>query len=90
MIKKYKSVVKAEVFDGSEEMMSRYSIRHYKSLLYASGVGYVLDIPSRYTKGQINPSKLLKGQYIVTTSAGKIINMWPADFEELFLEASND
>jgi hypothetical protein len=31
MIKQYKSVVKAERFDGSEEMIERYGIRKPKS-----------------------------------------------------------
>ena len=83
MIKTYTTAVKAEVFDGSDEMMSRYSIRHYSD---AWGESWYLDIPSRLTPGQNNPSNLLKGQYIVTTPTGKVINMWPDDFYDLFSE----
>lgn len=86
MIKTYTTAVKAEVFDGSDEMMSRYPIRHHKSSLYEGGIGYVLDVPSRYDKDESNPCPLLIGQYIVTTPTSKVINMWPDDFYDLFPE----
>jgi len=66
MIKTYTTVVKAELFDGSDEMMSRYSIRHHKSALYERGIGYALEVPSRYDKSESNYCPLRIGQYIVT------------------------
>lgn len=86
MIKTYTTAVKAEVFDGSDEMMLRYSIRHHKSALYEGGIGYILEVPSRYDKNESNYYPLRIGQYIVTTPTGKVINMWPDDFYDLFSE----
>lgn len=83
MNKTYTTTVKAEVFDGSDEMMSHYPIRHYS---HAWGESWFLDIPSRLTPGQNNPSDLLKGQYIVTNSNSCVFNMWPNDFYDLFPE----
>lgn len=90
MIKTYTTTVKAEVFDGSDEMMSRYPIRHHKSALYEGGIGYILEVPSRYDRDEKNYFPLRIGQYIVTSSAGRVINMWPFEFYDLFPEAEND
>lgn len=84
MIKTYTTTVKAEVFDGSDEMVSRYSIRHYSD---DWGESWSLEIPSRRISGQSNPSNLLKGQYIVTNSNGRVVNVWPDDFYDIFPEA---
>ena len=66
MIKTYTATVKAEVFNGSDEMMSCYPIRHHKSSLYEEGIGYALEVPSGYDKNESNYCPLIIGQYIVT------------------------
>jgi len=90
MIKECVTTIKAEVFDGSEEMMSRYPIRHYESPLYVDGIGYVLDVPSKRYENQMNHYDLRVGQYIITNKNGRLVNMWPDDFYDLFPEAEND
>ncbi|HCD07884.1 MAG TPA: hypothetical protein DEQ50_06455 [Lactobacillus sp.] len=84
MIKTYTTTVKAEVFDGSKEMMSRYPVRGFD--IGKHDERWVLDMSIRGQEFPY-PSPLSKGQYIVTTPTGKVINMWPNDFYDLFPEA---
>lgn len=85
MIKKYTTTVKAEVFDGSEEMRSRYPIRYFpKSDLLSEH--WVLDIPIPYDSFPY-PANLFKGQVLVTRPDGTVVNMDPYDFGKLFPEA---
>lgn len=84
MINEYTTTVKAEVFDGSEEMMSRYPIRHFEADDWL-GERWVLDMVVRSSEYPY-PSPLLKGQYIVTNSNGRVFNLWPGDFYDLFPE----
>lgn len=86
MIKEYTATVKAEVFDGSEEMVARYPIRHFpKSNLLSEH--WVLDIPTPYDDYPNYPANLLKGQVLVTLPDGTVVNMNPYDFGKLFPEA---
>jgi len=89
MIKEYRSVVKAEIFDGSKEMMSRYPIRYFPASDWLSE-HWVLDIQTPYDEDYPYPASLLIGQYLVTRSDNRVVNMDPYDFEKLFSEATND
>ena len=87
MIKTYTTTVKAEVFDGSKEMIERYPIKCWKSTLYDGGIGYALKVPSRYDEDGVDNQPLHIGQYIVTTPTGRLIILEPFDFCDLFPEA---
>ena len=86
MIKKYRSVVKAEIFDGSKEMVSRYPIRYFPESDWL-GEHWVLDIQ---TPSGAYPVNLFIGQYLVTRSDNRVISMDPYDFEKLFPEVIDD
>ena len=86
MIKEYTATVKAEVFDGSEEMVARYPIRHFPKSDWLSE-HWVLDIPTQYDDDYPYPANLIKGQILVTRPDGTVINMDPYDFGKLFPEA---
>lgn len=88
MIKEYKSVVKAEQFNGSDEMIGRYEIRKPKSddLFHRF---YFLKIKSQIIN-RYYYCELQIGQYIVTLANGELAIVWEDVFKELFPEAEND
>lgn len=88
MIKEYKSVVKAERFDGSEEMIRRYGIRKPQSDDSFNRF-YFLQVKSQITN-RYYYCELQIGQYIVTLASGELSIVWADVFKELFPEASND
>lgn len=88
MIKEYKSVVKAERFDGSEEMIERYGIRKPKSDDLFNRF-YFLKIKSQIIN-RYYYCELQIGQYIVTLANGELAIVWKDVFKELFPEAEND
>ena len=90
MIKTYTTTVKAEAFDGSKEMASRYPIKSWKSSLYYGGIGYALKLSSRYEEDEVYNQPLRVGQYIVTTPAGGLMILDPFDFCDLFPEADDE
>lgn len=90
MIKTYTTTVKAEAFDGSKEMVSRYPIKSWKSSLYYGGIGYALKLSSRYEEDEVYNQPLRVGQYIVTTPAGGLMILDPFDFCDLFPEADDE
>jgi len=85
MIKVYRSVVNAEQFDGSVEMMSRYSIKKVQSPL---GFDYVIKKPVvRSSRNQW--LILLVGDYLITTSSNEIFAMDSNTFERLYAKEVN-
>lgn len=90
MIKEYKSVVKAERFDGSEEMMARYSINKIASPIAPSGFDYVINNSNGKYLDIRNWSFVFIGQYLVTDYNKKIVVMLPDFFKGLYPEAIND
>jgi len=84
MIKEYKSVVKAEVFDGSDEMVKRYSLRYFRADRWL-GEYWVLDIPHYDFDESDYHEYLMKGEYLVTLASGIVLHMMPYYFKRLFM-----
>lgn len=85
MIKKYTTTVKAEVFDGSKEMIDRYPIRYFPRDGYL-GEHWTLDVP-HYDFDEFDyPENLMKGEVLITLSSGIVIHMMPYEFKRIFQE----
>jgi len=85
MIKEYTSTVKAEVFDGSEEMAKRYPIRYFPKSDWLNE-HWILDVP-HYDFDEFDyPENLMKGEVLITFPSGIVDHMMPYQFKRMFNE----
>jgi len=85
MIKEYTTTVKAEIFDGSEEMVKRYPIRHFNAGDGFSSEHWMIDIPHYDFDHYDYSENIMKGEVLVTLSSGIVLHMMPYYFKRLFM-----
>lgn len=86
--KNYVSMVKAEVFDGSQEMCDRYPIRYYPRNDYI-GEQQVLTVP--HYGGDISDyyENIWKGEVLVTYETGEVDHIMPDRFKRAYREVKS-